>query len=190
MLLPTLTTHLDTYLRIADVPDYDGAVNGLQVENAGEVVRIVAAVDASQAAIDHAAAGPGPALLLVHHGLFWDGNRPVTGWRYRRLSAALRADLAIYAAHLPLDVPLFDLRAHLVGERMEAEFGKQFHRGRRIETGATTFVPGDFDRRVGVEPHQLAAGHGLLAAGDEVFLTLAGELLNVLVHAFERVVLL
>ena len=104
MLLPTLTTHLDTYLRIADVPDYDGAVNGLQVENAGEVVRIVAAVDASQAAIDHAAAGPGPALLLVHHGLFWDGNRPVTGRRYRRLSAALRADLAIYAAHLPLDV--------------------------------------------------------------------------------------
>jgi dinuclear metal center YbgI/SA1388 family protein len=47
---------------------------------------------------------PGPGLLLVHHGLFWDGNVPVTGRRYRRIGALLRADVAVYSAHIPLDV--------------------------------------------------------------------------------------
>ncbi|HWV58027.1 MAG TPA: Nif3-like dinuclear metal center hexameric protein, partial [Longimicrobiales bacterium] len=42
-------------------------------------------------------------LLLVHHGLFWDGNRPVTGRRYRRLKPLLDSDVAVYSAHLPLD---------------------------------------------------------------------------------------
>jgi dinuclear metal center YbgI/SA1388 family protein len=46
----------------------------------------------------------GADLLIVHHGLFWSGNRPVTGRRYRRLSALLDAGVALYAAHLPLDV--------------------------------------------------------------------------------------
>ncbi|HET8655647.1 MAG TPA: Nif3-like dinuclear metal center hexameric protein [Longimicrobiaceae bacterium] len=103
MHLDELTAYLDGYLRVAEVPDYPAALNGLQVENAGEVTRVAAAVDASQASID-AALAAGADLLLVHHGLFWDGNRPVTGRRYRRLSALLRADVAVYSAHLPLDV--------------------------------------------------------------------------------------
>jgi dinuclear metal center YbgI/SA1388 family protein len=103
MHLDVLTAYLDRYLRVAEVPDYPAALNGLQVENAGEVTRVAAAVDASQASID-AAVAAGADLLLVHHGLFWDGNRPVTQRRYRRLSALLRADVAVYSAHLPLDV--------------------------------------------------------------------------------------
>jgi dinuclear metal center YbgI/SA1388 family protein len=102
--LEALAAYLDTYLRIAEVPDYPGAVNGLQVAaSGGEVRRIAVAVDAAQATIDAAVAG-GADLLLVHHGLFWDGNVPVTGRRYRRLKALLAADVALYAAHLPLDV--------------------------------------------------------------------------------------
>ncbi|MEK6596986.1 MAG: Nif3-like dinuclear metal center hexameric protein, partial [Gemmatimonadota bacterium] len=81
--LPDLTSYLDEYLRIAEVPDASTALNGLQVENRGEIARLVAAVDASQATIDGVidslAAAPGPVLLLVHHGLFWDGLQPVTG---------------------------------------------------------------------------------------------------------------
>src|SRR5690606_33113621 len=81
------------------------ALNGLQVENDGDVVEIVAAVDASQRTIDRVAAECEPGtLLLVHHGLFWDGNRPVTGRRYRRLQALIENDIALYSAHLPLDV--------------------------------------------------------------------------------------
>lgn len=101
--LEELTAHLDGYLRVGEVPDYGGAVNGLQVQGTRPVRRIAAAVDAAQATIDAAVEG-GADLLLVHHGLFWDGNVPVTGCRYRRLKALLDAGVALYAAHLPLDV--------------------------------------------------------------------------------------
>lgn len=103
MRLDELVSYLDEYLRIAEVPDYPRAHNGLQVENSGEVSRIATAVDASEATIV-AAVGLGCDLLLVHHGLFWDGEQMLTGRRYRRLRALLGGDLAVYAAHLPLDV--------------------------------------------------------------------------------------
>jgi dinuclear metal center YbgI/SA1388 family protein len=102
--LYTLTSYLDSLLRLQEVPDEPNAVNGLQVANRGEVSRIVAAVDAAQATIDGAAAGGPGALILVHHGLFWDGNLPVTDRRYRRLRALFDQDLALYSAHIPLDV--------------------------------------------------------------------------------------
>jgi dinuclear metal center YbgI/SA1388 family protein len=109
--LAELRVYLDAYLRIAEIPDEAGAVNGLQVENRGQVGSIVAAVDASQATIDgvihEATSGRGassPPLLIVHHGLFWDGNQPVVGRRYRRVGALLAHDIAVYSAHIPLDV--------------------------------------------------------------------------------------
>src|SRR5512145_58476 len=102
--LTELTAYLDEYLRIREVPDERNAVNGLQVENSGTVSRIVAAVDGSQATIDGViAGGPGP-LLLVHHGLFWEGNVPITGRRYRRVATLLEHDVALYSAHIPLDL--------------------------------------------------------------------------------------
>ena len=86
--LADVVAYLDDDLRIRDIPDEPTAVTGLQVENRGRIGRIVAAVDATQATID-GARGTGedagvPALVLVHHGLFWDGNVPVAGRRYRR----------------------------------------------------------------------------------------------------------
>lgn len=109
--LADITGYLDGYLRIREVPDEANAVNGLQVENAGQVVRIIAAVDASLETILQAGAvggptggPPDPTLLLVHHGLFWDGNVPLTGRRLRRVRALLDRDIALYAAHIPLDV--------------------------------------------------------------------------------------
>lgn len=95
--------HLDEFLSVADVPDYPHALNGLQVEGTSAVRRVAAAVDASEASIEAAVAADCQ-LLLVHHGLFWDGNRPVTGRRYRRLRRLIESDVALYSAHLPLDV--------------------------------------------------------------------------------------
>lgn len=103
MRLEEVTGYLDAYLRVAEVPDYPNALNGLQVENGGEVTRIAAAVDASEATVA-AAVERGCDLLIVHHGLFWSGNRPVTGRRYRRLRPLIERGVAVYAAHLPLDV--------------------------------------------------------------------------------------
>ena len=99
--LVDIVAYADEFLRIREVADERNAVNGLQVENGGTVRSIVAAVDASQATI---AGIPPGALLLVHHGLFWDGNLPVTGRRYRRLSTLLENDVAVYSAHIPLDL--------------------------------------------------------------------------------------
>jgi putative NIF3 family GTP cyclohydrolase 1 type 2 len=101
--LQEIVAYLDDYLRVREVPDDPGAQNGLQVENSGRIGSIVAAVDASQATIDGVIAeelevGPaegGPPLILVHHGLLWDGNVAVTARRYRRLSALLEHDIAL-----------------------------------------------------------------------------------------------
>jgi len=102
MRLDDLARYLDEYLRVREVADDRSALNGLQVENAGTVSHVAAAVDACQATID-AAAERGADLLLVHHGLFWGGLEPLTGRAFRRTSALLRHGLAVYAAHLPLD---------------------------------------------------------------------------------------
>lgn len=101
--LDELVGYLDRYLDVAGVPDSSNALNGLQVEAEGPIARVAVAVDATEASI--AAAGEaGADLLLVHHGLFWDGNLPVTGRRYRRLRGLWEGELALYSAHLPLDV--------------------------------------------------------------------------------------
>src|SRR5204863_9574276 len=46
----------------------------------------------------------GANLLIVHHGMFWPGLRPVTKALRRQLKFAFENDLAIYSAHLPLDL--------------------------------------------------------------------------------------
>lgn len=102
MELRDLVSYLDSYLAVVEVPDHRDAVNGLQVEGRGEVERICAAVDASEAAIEEAVAR-GCELLLVHHGLFWGGVRPITGRRYRKLARLIQAGISLYSAHLPLD---------------------------------------------------------------------------------------
>lgn len=102
MRLDDLVRYLDDYLRVREVADDRNALNGLQVENAGEVRYIAAAVDACQATIAVAAERSAD-LLLVHHGLFWAGLEPLTGRTYRRVSALLRHGVALYSAHIPLD---------------------------------------------------------------------------------------
>ena len=101
--LAEIVAFLDRELKISAIPDYPGAMNGLQLANDGRIERIVAAVDASLPVIEAAAAG-GPGLLVVHHGMFWQGAQPVTGAFYRKLKIAMEAGLAIYSSHLPLDV--------------------------------------------------------------------------------------
>src|SRR5260221_251918 len=100
--LSTLAAYCDRLLRSDRIKDYDGAVNGLQVENSGAVTRIAAAVDASLATVRLAVAAKAD-LLLVHHGLFWGPSQPWTGKRYELLRCLLDNDLAVYSSHLPLD---------------------------------------------------------------------------------------
>lgn len=89
-------------LRCRETPDYSPALNGLQVDNRAPVARIAAAVDCSQRTIRGAIAA-GANMLVVHHGLFWGGLQPLLGSHLERVRALLEHDVALYAAHLPLD---------------------------------------------------------------------------------------
>ena len=93
---------LDDFLDVARIEDYPFALNGLQVDGRGAVVRIGAATDACQATID-LAAGAGCGILLVHHGLFWGGLRPFVGPAYERCRRLVESGMGLYSAHLPLD---------------------------------------------------------------------------------------
>lgn len=104
MILKAVIDHLNSTLRIAELPDYSNAVNGLQLDNrSGNLTRVVAAVDATLPVVKKAIAA-GADLLIVHHGMFWSGLQPWTGATFERMSLALENNLAIYSAHLPLDV--------------------------------------------------------------------------------------
>jgi len=89
-------------LRCRETPDYSLALNGLQVDNAGPVTRLAAAVDCSHRTIQGAIEA-GATLLVVHHGLFWGGLQPLTGTHLARVRLLLEHDVALYSAHLPLD---------------------------------------------------------------------------------------
>ncbi len=94
---------LDRELQTASIRDASVALNGLQIENNGEVSRVALAVDASQKTID-AAIAAGADLLIVHHGIFWAGQQAITGWWRHKLNTCLSNNLALYSSHLPLDL--------------------------------------------------------------------------------------
>jgi dinuclear metal center YbgI/SA1388 family protein len=101
--LKTIVRYCDRLLAAEPIRDWDGAFNGLQVENAGTVKRLAAAVDASLATVRLALAQRAD-LLLVHHGLLWPPSCPWTGRRYDLLRLLLEHNVAVYSSHLPLDV--------------------------------------------------------------------------------------
>jgi dinuclear metal center YbgI/SA1388 family protein len=101
--LQQVAEHLDTVLRTEEVPDYTGALNGIQVENAGVITRVAVAVDASLQTIE-GAIDCGANLLIVHHGLFWSGAQALRGRLYQRFHRLLANDVAVYSSHLPLDL--------------------------------------------------------------------------------------
>ena len=103
VMLNVVAEHLDALLRTSEVPDYAGALNGIQVENAAPITRVAVAVDASLQAID-GAIDSGANLLIVHHGLFWSGAQALRGRIYQRYQRLIANDVAVYSSHLPLDL--------------------------------------------------------------------------------------
>ena len=130
-------------LRIGEIEDWPNALNGLQIGNSGAVTRIGAAVDASTRTIA-AAIEREINFLVVHHGLFWPGLQPIIGGRRRMLESALKHDLALYSAHLPLDIhsvlgnnaqlaaalnlentePFFEHKGQCVGLKVKAQISR------------------------------------------------------------------
>lgn len=96
-----LISFLDTTLEPGRYKDY--APNGLQVEGAEQIRKVVTGVTASQALIE-AAIERGADTILVHHGYFWKNEDPrVVGIKQKRLKALLTHNINLIAYHLPLD---------------------------------------------------------------------------------------
>lgn len=125
--LPEIAAFLDETLRTAEIPDDPNAVNGLQIAASRDVARVACAVDASEAALEESVQ-QGAQLLVVHHGLFWSGLKPLVGPIARKLQTCFTRGLSVYSAHLPLDLhPELGNNASLVralGLEVERPFGR------------------------------------------------------------------
>lgn len=173
MHLAEAVKYLDEILRTREVGDFPQALNGLQVENSGGLTRIGAAVDATEAVIREASQA-GVDFLIVHHGLFWSGAQRITGATYRKTRLMMEADMAIYSAHLPLDIhpeignnallagaiglqngaPFFSTAGQNIGLMFKAEISREVLRDHlsRAVGGPVHLAPGGpvLARRVGV----------------------------------------
>jgi dinuclear metal center YbgI/SA1388 family protein len=195
--LAAIVKHCDRILRTAAIGDYDGAANGLQVENSGTVTRLAAAVDASLATVKLAIAAQAD-LLIVHHGLFWLPSQPWTGKRYEMLRLLVANNLAVYSSHLPLDAhpklgnnaqlavaldlknlkPFFFSHGQNIGLKTSAQISRT-ELAKRIEhaTGAKPkLLPGgkEICQRIGIVTGG-AGGELKLAAAEGVDTFITGE---------------
>ena len=185
--LESLLYFLDTRLGIPEFPDYEGAMNGLQVEGHGPVRSVGAAVDAGIETIE-AAVSSGVDLLIVHHGLFWDGAQPLTGRRYRWVAPLIQAGTSLYSAHLPLDAhPELGNCVQLL-RALELEPEGRFGRFREVDVGFSSSTEEDREIfRARVEeavggPVRLIAGGpaqvgrvGIVTGGGGGFIRAAAE---------------
>lgn len=100
--LEELTKFCNKRTLMREIKDFSGAFNGLQFANNGTVAKIGASVDAGlipfQKAIDE-----GVDFLIVHHGMFWHGTKPIVGTEYMKVKSLIEGNLAVYSCHLPLD---------------------------------------------------------------------------------------
>ena len=101
--LQEIVGYLDEELRISEVSDYAGALNGLQLANNGNVTKVGAAVDASLPVFKEAVS-QGVDLLIVHHGLFWHGAQRLVNAQYEKFKIAMDNNMAVYSVHIPLDI--------------------------------------------------------------------------------------
>lgn len=97
-----LLAFLEDILQSQRFADY--CPNGLQVEGAPRVRRVLCAVTASLAVMQEAAR-VGAQAVLVHHGWFWRGeDARLLGPKRARIATALAHEINLIAYHLPLDV--------------------------------------------------------------------------------------
>ena len=100
--LTDLVAYCDQRTRRAAFKDAPGAFNGLQVANRGVVTKIGVAVDAGLVPFQRAVAAEVD-FLIVHHGMYWDMPRALTGPVYERVATLIAGNCALYSNHLPLD---------------------------------------------------------------------------------------
>jgi len=100
--LSEIVSYCDERTALTTYRDAPAAFNGLQVAKDGPVTCVGAAVDAGAVPFKQAVEA-GVDFLIVHHGLYWDMPRPLTGPLFDRVSTLIKGGCALYSSHLPLD---------------------------------------------------------------------------------------
>jgi len=165
--LSDIVAFLDTELCVAQIPDYPQAHNGLQLENrSGEVTKVVAAVDASLPVVQKAIEAGGD-LLVVHHGMFWNGPPNIRGAVFQRIASAVENGLAIYSVHIPLDIhPQWGNNA-LLADQIGLIDSEPFFDWKGVDLGRRGRFDGSRDElRVALEQATGASAH-LCPGGSE-----------------------
>ena len=145
-----ILAHLEDLLDPSVYDDY--CPNGLQVPGRDEIQTIVTGVSAN-ADLFTRAREEGADLVLVHHGLFWQGPpQPLDRPSKRRLQLLFDADMALVAYHLPLDGHLEVGNNALLARRLGARDLAPFAAHKR----ATIGVRASFGDE-GISPAQLVA---------------------------------
>jgi dinuclear metal center YbgI/SA1388 family protein len=112
----SLESYCNELLSVDEFDDY--CPNGLQVEAATRVKRLMTGVTACQALIRAAEEWEADALL-VHHGYFWKGEgASLRGVKGKRIGALFRQRTALLAYHLPLDANREYGNNRQLGERL------------------------------------------------------------------------
>jgi len=102
MLTNELEQILNKLLKPESIKDF--CPNGLQIEGATKINKIVTGVTATQALIEQAINNNADAIL-VHHGYFWKNESYVIrGMKYQRIKALIENNINLFAYHLPLDI--------------------------------------------------------------------------------------
>jgi len=148
--LSTVIDHLDELLGPSRWADH--CPNGLQVPGPGNVSRVVTGVSAHAELFDRAAAA-GADLVLVHHGLFWNGEPlAIDRVRRRRLGLLFEHDMALAAYHLPLD----GHPVHGNNARLAEALGAEAWEPAFVHGGAAIGVAASFDG-AGITSEELLA---------------------------------
>ncbi len=137
-MLDNILGYLDELLSPASFQDY--GPNGLQVPGPKEIRTVVTGVSAGSDLFERAA-GLGADLVIVHHGLFWNGAPlALSPAAKARLQLLFDHDMALAAYHLPLD-------GHAeVGNNalLAAGLGCETHEPFAVHRGAAIGVAGRF----------------------------------------------
>jgi dinuclear metal center YbgI/SA1388 family protein len=99
--LNQLNAAFDETLQPKRFKDY--CPNGLQVEGKADIRKLISGVTASLAFLERAIDARADALV-VHHGYFFRGeDERIVGQKRKRIATLLKADVSLFAYHLPLD---------------------------------------------------------------------------------------
>jgi len=188
MYLKDLVGYLDDYLRTREIPD--SSLNGLILENSGQVKKVGFAVDFNLSAIEQGVK-EGVDLIIFHHGPYWGSPLPITGAMYKRFRKLMENDIAVYVSHLPLDIhPEVGNNAvavKLLGFEKTEEFG-DYH-GIKLGRKVTLETPMDLKDFVNLVKERIAEPLKIWDFGKqkiESFAYASGDAISLLPEAVQK----